>query len=1481
MEINPISGGLTLNGNINNGGYWIDVWGNNGKTAGLYGVLSGAGGVAVKQNSTVILSNNNTFTGGFWVEKGTLRLQEHTNAMGSGIANVGTNATLDLNYGAVNLTPAALVLFNGNVTKSVALATYWRGAFTNYNSSTVTVSSGNLYIYGGMNLVSGTLLFNNANAGGMNGGTMTGAGALTKKGAGNFNLYPGTHSGNINLDVGEIRQYTGTMGGGGTLTMSNGTTYRVDGTTARTMAKSSQINGHVTLGHANGAAVTFSNAMSLNSGVRTITCPNTNTISGVISSGGLNKDGVGMLILSAQNTHDSATIVSNGILRSAHQYGLGWINGDTEVRSGAALELSGGFTVSADESLILAGTGISSGGALRNISGNNIWGGAITLTAATRINSDSGTLQLGATADMSGAGLGLTVGGAGVVDIWGDLPTGAATYTKDGTGTNTLNNSSATRTWTGVTTISAGMLQVTGVNGLSSNSAVTVSSGATLDLSAGTAVGSIAGAGALSGGGALIAGGNNSDTTFTGVMSGGGALTKVGTGTLTLSGSTSTRSGNTTVSVGTLLQNGTNANSVVTVSSGAFLYGGGQVGETYIYGRVSAGTASNAVGTLKTGWLRLENNGILQVDMSAMDGTAGTDWDVLTSSGAIVVNAADGNDFIIALKGNPGDFVNTQGWTNTIVTSGNLTSFATNKFTVNTTEFTPSLGSGTFVVNQDGNNIRIIFELPASATPNISILGTNTALTIADGDVTPTQTDGTDFGSVAVDGITKTHTFTVTNSGTGPLRIDPVAIAGTHASDFSVTEQTYLYTTNYLRNAGYEIGPAGGATPDNWWHNNDCGQETWAARSGTNGYAWKSWNNGSWGLFLQDVTISLGVSDVVTFSIWVNCEANYTSSTRQAYINLEFWTNSGNWAHTVEYNIYDQLVGNRDSWQQITLSATCAAANITLLKPVVGFGGTTNLGLGSNSVKWDDASLTHRVMPAGSTTTFQITFDPSAAGTRSATVYLTNNVTGDKSTYSFALQGTGVPPDIAVLGTNFALIADGDTTPTQVDGTDFGGVAVNGGTKLHTFMITNPGPSVLRVENVTIGGAHASDFSVTAQPFSVIAYNLIATNPSFEQGTTAWSISPNADLRQEFYGMYAEHGTNFMRAWWESISYMDIPVSVGSTYVLSAWVATPAGSVETMSNEVYGLLTRDWLDAGKGYLSAPEKTFGTGTTYNVQITTGVWQHIAMTSAAPASAAYLRAGFGMWHGAAGHGGALFDEVVAYQHPGANGTSTFSVVFDPTAVGTRTATVYITNNVPGDEGEYTFVVQGTGTWAGISNSPATISVSSTLGSAPAASGFGVTNVGNGTLSYAITTNQGWLTVSPVSGNLGPAAGQQHTVTFAVPPGMQAGVSNATITVTDAAASNSPKTVAVQWTVNAITDPSAATVTADGKELVRLAWTKHASYDVMIVHRAGSAPSAPSQGTSYSVGDACGGGTVIYKGTAAYRDHVVPAGQTHHYT
>ena len=209
-------------------------------------------------------------------------------------------------------------------------------------------------------------------------------------------------------------------------------------------------------------------------------------------------------------------------------------------------------------------------------------------------------------------------------------------------------------------------------------------------------------------------------------------------------------------------------------------------------------------------------------------------------------------------------------------------------------------------------------------------------------------------------------------------------------------------------------------------------------------------------------------------------------------------------------------------------------------------------------------------------------------------------------------------------------------------------------------------------------------------------------------------------------------------------------------------------------------------------------------------------------------------------------------------------------------------YFTDTATGNPASHTTAANE----PGIGINPATLTPSATVGNTPAAGSFVVTNVGGSSLSYSLSTNQSWLSISPNAGSsIGPAGTLSHTITYNA-TGLGAGTYDATITITgtgtgENAATNSPRTIPVTLTMNALPDPTAVSVTAESYQLMRLAWTKNASYDVMITYREGSAPAAPVQGTSYNVGDGlAGGGQVIYKGTGSAWEHEVTAGETHHY-
>ncbi len=106
-------------------------------------------------------------------------------------------------------------------------------------------------------------------------------------------------------------------------------------------------------------------------------------------------------------------------------------------------------------------------------------------------------------------------------------------------------------------------------------SAFTIAGGAVLNLASfNQSIGSLAGAGSVTLGSATLTTGNdNTSTTFSGTILGSGGLTKIGNGTLTLSGST-TYAGPTVVNAGTLQAGVANAYSAIsafTVASGATL----------------------------------------------------------------------------------------------------------------------------------------------------------------------------------------------------------------------------------------------------------------------------------------------------------------------------------------------------------------------------------------------------------------------------------------------------------------------------------------------------------------------------------------------------------------------------------------------------------------------------------------------------------------------------------------------------------------------------------------------------------------------------------------------------------------------------------------------------------------------------------------------------------------------------------------------
>jgi fibronectin-binding autotransporter adhesin len=560
-------------------------------------------------------ANNNVTTAQNWV--GDVLPGANSDIIWAGTTRLAVNVdvggpartwTFDNTAGAFVISGAAFTLSDGITNNSAATQTI-NNDITLTLGQTWNAASGNL-VFGG-NIANGGFLLtigggSNTSASGIIGGTggltKSGAGTLTLSGANSF-----TGATTVSAGVLNIRNATGvgttaagtTVASGAALQLQggiavgnetlslNGTGISNDGALRNisgnnswagtiTINSTTRINsdsGTLTLDVASGNAITGSNDNLQFGGAGNV------TVNDVIATGTgtLTKDGTGTLTLNAANTYTGATTVSAGVLNLQNATGLGTIAAGTTVTSGAALQLQGGVAVG-NETLSLDGTGISSDGALRNISGNNSWAGTITINSTTRINSDSGTLTLDVASGnaITGSNDSLQFGGAGNVTINDVIATGTGTLTKDGTGILILN---AANTYTGATTVNAGVLNVQNATGLGTVAAgTTVSNGATLQLQGGITVSTealnIRGTGAGGQTGALV--------NVSGINNFGGLLTLAGTTTLSSNS-------------GTL--NLTNAGTITGATFGLTLTGAGNGSVSSIIGTTSGSLTKGGTGT--------------------------------------------------------------------------------------------------------------------------------------------------------------------------------------------------------------------------------------------------------------------------------------------------------------------------------------------------------------------------------------------------------------------------------------------------------------------------------------------------------------------------------------------------------------------------------------------------------------------------------------------------------------------------------------------------------------------------------------------------------------------------------------------------------------------------------------------------------------------------------------------------------------------
>jgi len=724
------TGLVTANGNLNVNGLTLSVNGLVG-TSGVIGSATNASVLAVNSTGT-----STTFSGTIQNGSGTMGLT----ALGTGTLTLSGSNT---HSGATTVNGGVLRLSNQNAAQN---STVTMGGGSLVFDSSVT---GNAFTFGGL---SGTAsgagfnlaLQNNAGTpaavaltvGGNNAstafaGVLSGAGSLTKTGSGTLTLSgSNTYSGVTSIN-------------GGTVLFSS-TAALYGGTSANWTA------ANLTTG--SGATAAFSVA-----GSSGFSAANLDTLRGLGtgSTGFLPGSSFGIDTTGTAFTYASNISNPNG---GSNALGLSKLGSGTLTLSGSngytgVTSLSGGVLALGTSSALAGGGNLTFGGGTLQFSAAN------TVDYSTRIKNSGSAISIDTNSQ--------TVAFANAIDS-----TNTGGLTKLGSGTLTLSGSN---TYTGGTQINAGLLAMGSALALGgSNSAVTVASGASLDLAGITGTSTNPYALTISGSG----------------VAGAGALTNSGAGatffgTVTLAGDSTIKVGANGLNLGSATsQNGITGNYALTVT------GNNQLD---VFGNIqTASVTVNANGTLRlessnsfAGGLTVKSGEVVVKQQNALGGSGtGTVYlgDTAGSASALVSLA---NNFtyanpIIVQAGNTGYIeINSYGGYTPVV-AGNVT--------LNNTLSLVNTNGGT------GNNL----------TVSGTILGTGGLVIKASNAANPVTLSGNNTFS----GTTTAISGKLVLANQGALTNSTLSMAGgSVVFDSSVSGNAFTFggLSGTARGAGYDI----------------------------------------------------------------------------------------------------------------------------------------------------------------------------------------------------------------------------------------------------------------------------------------------------------------------------------------------------------------------------------------------------------------------------------------------------------------------------------------------------------------------------------------------------------------------------------------------------------------------------------------------------------------------------------------------------
>jgi autotransporter-associated beta strand protein len=630
-----VSGGVNATGNSGDGLFaTLFPGGSTGVSVagGTYG-SSGGDGIHFTSVGPVIFSGLVTASGTGIVDVDAAGVSQSGGSLTATALRLQGTGAFSLNQSNSIGTLAAAVVGNIQYTGADALTVATVGGTNGVSAGNVTIHAGGALTVSQPITASGGALTLSAGSGTINGSGSITANTVTLSaatGIGNTaslhlvanNLSATSSSGDINLNnnLAAPVSVTNLSTGTGNIILSQ------SGGGAVSVASATTTSGNITLsdtgaGLMAGTSTTGINAGSSGNVLLTTTTSGSIQLGTVAAGGNVSVNAADALSDDGSN----ATAVTGNLvsLMASTTIGATGTGKEIDLNAGQLTTSSSRDQYLGDSTTVLANSLSSSSGNVNLSYGTFLLNGANVIPDATAVTVNAGAAldlnghdeTIGSLADFS-AGQGgtlllsashtLTTGGNNDTTTFSGALQGLGGLTKAGSGTFTL---AGANTYTGPTVVSAGTLVLTGGSALADNDAITVASGAVLDMEQSETIGALNGSGTVRGRGTLTVTGGG---IFGGTLSDGSrplGLTVNGPSTtLVLTGANDSYTGPTTVSGGTLQVDGSlTGTGAVPVNSGGTLRGIGTITSAATVSVYSGGhlAPGDSPGILHTGALAL------------------------------------------------------------------------------------------------------------------------------------------------------------------------------------------------------------------------------------------------------------------------------------------------------------------------------------------------------------------------------------------------------------------------------------------------------------------------------------------------------------------------------------------------------------------------------------------------------------------------------------------------------------------------------------------------------------------------------------------------------------------------------------------------------------------------------------------------------------------------------------------------------------